>query len=426
MKPTRLFNRNFTLLFQGQLLSNIGSAAYSLALLFWLKQATGSATIMGLFAMFSLLPALVLGPLGGTFADHFSRKKIIIYGDLVNGVMITSVGCLMWFFPEQVDLTVSMLFVSSVLNGIVMSVFRPAVGAMLPDLVPPHRLMLANGLLQNSAMITMAVGQFLGGVLFRVLGAPVLLLANGIGYLLSALSECFIEAPPRRVEPDTPWRELMQKFKNDTLDGFRFVQRLPGLKSLILLMALMTFFMGPMGVLLPFYVEDILGASVDWFGFMMAGLALGALLGGLVASTLPLKPERRGAVVILCFVMVSFIYGSLAYIEVPALACLMLAIMGLAEGGMGVYITAAIQLNTPSSIRGRVLGVMGTLTMAMAPVSLGITGVAIDLVDKNIGYIFLFCGAGMLLVSPFFVMGQAFHRVLAVEVAAEEGADEQR
>ena len=417
MKPSKLFNRNFVLLFQGQLISNIGSASYGLALLFWLKQATGSATIMGLFAMCSMVPALVLGPLGGTLADHYSRKKIMIYGDVANGLMIIGVACLMLFFPERVELTVTMLFVSSVLNGVVMSIFRPAVGAMLPDLVPANRLMLANGLLQNSAMITMAVGQFLGGLLFRVLGAPILLLVNGISYLLSALSECFIEAPQQVVNEHLHWRELMKKFTADTLEGFRFVQSQAGLKALIFMFALTTFFMAPMGVLLPFFVEDSLGVSVDWFGFMMAGMASGMLVGSLIAGIVPLKSHRRGPVVAFGFVLISLLYGSLSLSETPVFCLSILGLMGLIQGCIGVFVTAAIQLNTPSRIRGRVLGVMGTLTLAMAPVSLGIAGVAVDLLDKNIGIIFLACGAGMFLLSPLFIVSKDFHRFLAVKTA---------
>ena len=72
MTPTRLLNRNFILLFQGQLISQIGSSIYMIALIFWLKHATESATLVGLLSMTATLPGVLLGPFGGTVG-----KKLI-------------------------------------------------------------------------------------------------------------------------------------------------------------------------------------------------------------------------------------------------------------------------------------------------------------------------------------------------------------
>ncbi|MDD5312849.1 MAG: MFS transporter, partial [Dehalococcoidia bacterium] len=84
-KPRRLWNRDFLLLWQGQLVSQVGQRAFGLAMIFYIKEATGSASLMGLMMMLSTLPGVLLGPMGGTFADNFSRKRIIVYGDLING-----------------------------------------------------------------------------------------------------------------------------------------------------------------------------------------------------------------------------------------------------------------------------------------------------------------------------------------------------
>jgi len=81
MMPARLLNKNFVLLFQGQLVSQIGSSIYMIALIFWLKHATESATLIGLLSMTATLPGVLLGPFGGTVADLFSRKMLIVVGD---------------------------------------------------------------------------------------------------------------------------------------------------------------------------------------------------------------------------------------------------------------------------------------------------------------------------------------------------------
>ena len=91
-KKSKLWNLNFFLLWQGQLVSMFGDSVYSIALGFWILQVTGSTAIMGVLMGASVLPRIFLSPIGGTFVDRHNRKKIIIVTDLIRGVVITFVG----------------------------------------------------------------------------------------------------------------------------------------------------------------------------------------------------------------------------------------------------------------------------------------------------------------------------------------------
>ena len=103
-KPTKLFNRHFVLLWQGQFVSSMGSQAFSIAMMFWIKHATESATLMGLIMMVSQIPAVLLGPLGGSFADRHSRRSIIIWCDLLRGLLVLSLAAVMFLDPGATDL----------------------------------------------------------------------------------------------------------------------------------------------------------------------------------------------------------------------------------------------------------------------------------------------------------------------------------
>ena len=121
-QPSRLMNKNFFLLWQGQFVSRLGSQAYMIAMMFWLKHATGSATLMGTLMMLSMLPMVLLGPFGGTFADLHSRKKIIVVSDLVFGVSVLSLAAVMFTMPEATGLIVVWLTVVSVVSGVVRNI----------------------------------------------------------------------------------------------------------------------------------------------------------------------------------------------------------------------------------------------------------------------------------------------------------------
>src|SRR5574337_513112 len=191
-KPTRLLNRDFFLLWQGQLVSQIGTQAFSVAMVFWIKHATGSATLMGLLLMLSSLPGVILGPIAGTFADRHSRRNIIIACDVLSGLAVLSLAVSMLWWPLPIELTLSWLFAASIAVSLFAAFFRPAISAAIPDLVPLDKVATANSMNQASVQVATLIGQGLGGVLYRAIGAPVLFLIDGLSYLFSALSELFI------------------------------------------------------------------------------------------------------------------------------------------------------------------------------------------------------------------------------------------
>jgi len=209
----KLLNRNFFLLWQGQLVSQIGSQAFAIAMMFWVKHATGSATLMGMLMMVSNLPAVILGPIGGTIADRYSRRRIIIFCDFLNGVVVLTLAILIFAYPSATELILISLFIVSTLVAVSGAFFRPAITAAIPDIVPKTKIAAANSLTQSSIQIATFIGQGAGGVLFRVLGAPVLFLVDGVTYLFSAVSEFFITIPQTVPGKSPKWQETLEAFK---------------------------------------------------------------------------------------------------------------------------------------------------------------------------------------------------------------------
>ncbi len=414
-KPVRLFNRNFFLLWQGQLVSQIGSQAYAIAMMLWVKHETGSASLMGLLMMVSMIPFVILGPFAGPFADHFSRRKIIIFSDILSGIPVLTLAFLMFYQPDNSELLIVCLFLVSVTLGVIRSFFNPAIQASIPDIVPREKVSAANSLNQSSYQISQFVGQGVGGYLFVILGAPLLFLIDGITYLFSAFSESFIKIPQKIPEKRGGWRDKFKQFKSDTMEGFRYVWGHAGIRAFFFAAAFINFFVIPIFVLLPFYVEDHLKATSDWYGYILAALGFGTLIGYAIAGGVKISGHIRSTAVISTLILLSFCLPLLSILREPVLALALMIIIGVLSGFFHINIYTLLQIAIPSEMRGRVFGLLLTISGGLAPISMGLSGIIADLVNQNIPLIYAVSGIITLFLSIITSFSKNFRSFLRSE-----------
>lgn len=397
----RLFNRDFTLLWQGQLVSQLGNQAFLVAQMFWLMEATGSATLMGFLLMSSALPGVVLGPFGGTFADRHSRKRIIVAADLGRGLAVVGLAALLFACPGSTETIVATLFGVALFSGTLGAVFNPAITAAIPDLVPPARLQAANSLNQFSSQGSTFLGQAAGGVAFRLLGAPTLFLVDGASYLLSAVSESFIRLPerygaapedngaapegaPRDVSAGLERRESLREYLADAAEGFRYLWRWRGMRAFVFTATGVNFLFMPVFVLLPFYVGDVLGRPADWYGFLLAALSLGSLAGLAVAGSLRVEGTTRARVLTGAFLGATGFIAVLGLVRRPLPALVVTFGIGVASSMVNVFVLTLVQLSTPPEKRGRVMGLVLALAGAASPVGMACGGVMADITGRHV------------------------------------------
>ena len=415
-EPTKLFNRNYFLLFQGQLVSRLGSQVYAIAMVLWIKDATGSATLMGLLMMVSAIPGVLLSPMGGAIADRFSRRMILVISDLTRGLAMLVVAALIYTMADSVNLLLGTLFVVAILTGTVTAFFRPAIAAAIPDLVPKDRVVTANSLGQLSLQLSVFFGQGLGGTLFRLLGAPFLFLINGISFLYASFSESLIKMPEIAPKEELSVKEHWQAFVVDLKEGFRYAWNRPGLRELVFISAVINFFTIPAIVLLPFFVEDTLGVRVDWYGFILVSFGLGGLLGYLFAGIVRLPGRSRMYLMLTFMIGQSVLYGVLGFMPRPIFVVILAIVAGFMGGYITVNITTVLQLSTPSEIRGRVFGLLGMVAGGLTPIAMGLSGIIADALDQNIPLIYAVSGGIMVLLSILVALLPQTRDLLAFEV----------
>lgn len=404
--PNKVWHKDFVLIWQGQFVSLIGSQAFFIGMMFWIKHTTGSAALMGTLMMAANIPAVLLSPIGGTVADHYNRKNIIIITDIISGIAVIMLAALVYFYPDATELILAYLFFVAVLMGATGAFFRPAVLAALPDLIVKEKLPAANAIIQATIQIAMLIGNAVGGVLFRLLGAPLLFFLNGLTYLFSAISEAFVYLPDNAVQKEHKQDSTMTmckgmkcrfaSFASETKEGFHYLMKKPGMREFFLFAAAINFFSVPAVILLPFYVEDYLHLATDWYGFLISSYGLGALVGYAVAGVIKLHGNARLVALAISFTMIAFGVGGLGIIQNQYAAMLTIFVMGVCNAFLNVNLLTIIQFHTEDHIRGRVFGLLGLLTGGITPIAMGLSGIIFDLLDRS--FTSLYMGTAMLIL----------------------------
>lgn len=421
---SKLFNKNFFLLWQGQFVSQLGSQAFAIAMMFWVKHQTGSATLMGILMMVSMLPAVLLGPMAGTLADHYSRKKIIVLSDFLRGLPVMILAAIIFLLPGSVEIGIVSLFIVTIIIGIINSIFNPAILAAIPDIVPEEKVAAANSLSQGTRQVSLFIGQALGGFLFVVFGAPVLFLIDGISYIFSGFSETFMKIPQKLPEKAASWREKLKQFKNDTLFGLKYSWNHRGLRALFFNAAFLNFFVMPIIILLPFYVEDYLKATPDWYGYILGAFGFGSLIGFGIAGAVKLPAHLKPVFFLGALILNSACFAILAAFNTALHALLLMILIGIFNGFFNINLITILQLAIPDDLRGRVFGVLITLTHGLMPISMGLAGIVFDLIGQDIVLVYAFCGITTLVLSILISFDKEFRRFLSYEKKEENEMEE--
>ena len=387
----RTLNRNFLFLWQGQVVSQIGTQLFQVIVILALKQATESATLVGLLMMASTAPALLLGPVGGAIVDRCSRRTVLIAGDFIRGIVLVGIAAVLWLGSHSVSTLVISLFAYSLLEGVVGAVWLPAGMSVVPDLVPKEGLGTANSFLQASFQVCTMVGQAVAGMLFRTIGAPLLLLFDAGTYFYAAFSDALIRVPPLPQKAATD-ETKPAGFKKEILEGLRHIHKRTGMRTLFYTMAFFQVVMVPMLILFPFYVEDYLRAGPQWYGFLLAASGLGNFLGYGVGGALKLSPRSSSRTTVSAMVLMSLCLTALAVVSGPWVAFWLIAAVGALNGFVVLRLLTVLQLATASELRGRVFGLLMTITGGLTPLAMGLTGLVADMTHRNIPLIYSVCG----------------------------------
>ena len=363
LRPLRI--RDFALLWTGLTVSLLGDGIFFVAIAWQVFELSDSPTTFGLVSAAWSLPLVIFVLAGGVATDRFDRRKVMIGADVTRGVAVLAMGAL----TLSGDIEIWHLIALSVVYGTGQAFFGPALGAIVPDIVPPHLLVEANSL--DNVMRPAGerlIGPAVGGFLVAFAGAGAAFLVDAASFAFSAIVIGLIK--PRPLTPTDQPRSAAREVK----EGFAYVRSKPWLWVTLLSAAFgLLFALGPFQVLVPYLIKYELGGGAEDVGFMFAAGGVGAILAAIVMGQRDL-PRRHITVMFLAWAAA---FGSL--VVYAALGSLWQVFVveffawGLFTIGIIVWSTLLHSL-VPQRLLGRVTSFDWLVSASLFPLSFALCG----------------------------------------------------
>ncbi len=355
-----LRNRPFLYLWASQLVSQSGDFVFEVALLWLVLQTTGSVLAVGLVVVATLVPTVVLGPFLGVLVDRWHRRRVLLVTNVGEGILVAALSGLV--IAHALNFVLLLVLVGVLAAG--GQIVRIASGAMIPQSVPVADLGPANGLFSLSSSFNQVVGLSIGGVVVAIFGATLPIEYDAVSFFLAAVLVALI---PRGVgAPERPAEKTESRFSTEFREGLAFVRQQRFILEAIALGIVANFFANALNALWAPYAALVLHGGSETYGFLGAAVALGAIVGAILAGQLN---TRRAAG--------RYLFGSVAALGAAVLALGVTSSVAFAlpaSFALGVFLAlgnvpllAAIQAKVPARLMGRVMAVLMALILASAP-----------------------------------------------------------
>src|SRR5438034_2387838 len=327
---------------------------------------TSSALMLGLVNLCAGLPMLALMMVGGSAADKFDKRKILLVTQYVQIVLAVAMGLLIW----SGKIEIWQIFIFAAILGISNSFEMPTLSALVPELVKREEIQGAISLDRSVFHGSRMIGFSLSGILISAWGMASAFFANALSFI--ALIVAILSLPPRLRGT----AEEEEKRASGIKEGFRYIAKDKPSLAMVMLIATQSVCIFPIiTVMMPLYVRLVLHLGPDRLGFLMGTSAVGSVVGSLFLIGLP--REKRIPLMMMC---VTGVTGAiLGMSRAPsfyiATALMIINSLGLATN-FGLASTI-VQERAPDYLRGRVSAVFMLSFVGLMPIAgLGVTSLS--------------------------------------------------
>ena len=352
-----LRHRNYRLFLTGQIVSTVGTWMQSVAMPWLALQLTHSGFLVGLVLAVQFTPVLLGSQFGGIVADRFRKRDILLVTQ--TAFMVPSF-CL-FVLSASGHAQYWEILIAAAASGTINVFDVPCRQAFVVEMVGKQDLM--NAIALNSSVFNGAavIGPSVAGLIIGAVGVPICFLANSVSYLAAILALLLMRDLPTvvRLTREQPWTQRIA-------EGASYARREPVVGLLLVVVAVFSLFAMNRLTLIPLFADQVLDVGARGFGFLMASMGSGALLGALTLAFFPRLGDDPRRQLLLAFVWVAAVLTFSASRSFP-LSIAALLVAGYSQISFVATANNRIQTLTPDHLRGRVMALYAQALIGVGP-----------------------------------------------------------
>ncbi|WP_169085646.1 MFS transporter [Paenibacillus sp. PL91] len=380
------WKRDIILFLSSQTISLFGSALVQYSIMWYVTLTTKSGLMMTLFIVCGFIPTFLLSPFAGVWADRFNRKYLIMIADAMIAI-VTLLLALTFLLGYDAPW---LLFVIAAVRALGAGIQTPAVGAILPQIVPEDKLTKVNGINGTLQALMMFVAPIVSATLLSMATIEVIFFIDVITAAIAIFTLFFfLKIPLHQKASDKQTTSYMDDFKQ----GLIYIKNHSFLKTFFIFFAFFFVLMAPAAFLTPLQVTRSFGDDYWRLTAIEIAFSIGMMAGGAIIAS---WGGFRNKVYTMTFANLIMGVCTLVLGIVPIfwIYLMVMAVFGVAIPMMNTPTTVLLQEKVDQNYMGRIFGVFGMISTSMMPIGMLIFGPLADVIEIE----WLLVGTGLLIV----------------------------
>lgn len=401
--------KKFMMIWLGELISTIGSGMTAFALSIYVFETTGSVAYVSLVTLLAYMPTILLSPLGGVLADRYDRRLLMIIGDLFSGLGLTFILINM----QMGNKGMLPILIGVTFNAVFVALLEPSYKATISDLLTEEDYAKASGMVQMAGNARYLISPIISGILLGVSDIRFILIIDICTFIITVTIAFMV-----RKTIQKPLPKENESMGTEMKEGFRWIAGNKGVRSLVIVMAFVCFFVGFIQTLSAPMILTVSDAKT--VGTMESVCAMGMLVGSVFIGMAGIKKNHANVLCvagIFCGIFMALAGVSKNLIFTGGSIFLFF----LALPFMNTCADVLVRVSIPNELQGRVWGMISLLTQIGMVIAYMLCGVMADFFvpmfmengslagsvgkiigtgdGRGIGFLLILAGAGMVLTS---------------------------
>ncbi|WP_066504658.1 MFS transporter [Abyssisolibacter fermentans] len=408
-------NRNIILFLTGKFVSLFGTNIYAFSIGLYLLKITGSGMSFSLNFALNTIPRILLGPIAGVISDRLDKKKLVVITDMLSGLLLI----ILFFIIITNELNIIYIYITTILLTSLNTIFGVSFTSSLPNLVNDENLVKITSYNTSINSLTNILGPVVGGLVYGFFDIKYIILINGISFVLSSISEYMIDFEAYKSNSVQTSSKEKSSILNDIKEGLNYIKQKKVLFTLFMIFPIINFLFTAINICFPYItVQDLLLPS-KYVGIIEGSFACGMLLMSLIFSYIP-EIKRVGLSIGLCTASLGLL-TSLIGIPVSGLVetkslmfyviyyCTIGLIIGCFIVLINLPLNLTLQRKTPENFRGRLFGILDTISSIITPIACILFGFLIDIVPSHL---IVFISGGLLVIVGIMIsFNKTLHKI---------------